>query len=88
MLPGQGGGAKDHGAGGGEQSSGDGTSADKSVTLRQALSFLTKTPLSFPKSPHPPPQPSCRKTRSSFLRWVYLQGVGGCFGSLIEVELG
>ena len=37
--------------GGGEQPSGDGTSADKSVTLRQALSFLTKTPLSFPKSP-------------------------------------
>ena len=83
MLPGQGGGAKDHGAGGGEQSSGDGTSADKSVTLRQALSFLTKTP---PPSPSPPilhpSHPVGRRAQAFLGGFTYKEWVGALGASL------
>lgn len=45
----------------------------------QALSFLTKTPSFFPKSPHPPPRPSCRKALSSLSGgFTYKEWVGIC----------
>ena len=65
-----------------EQPSGDGTSADKSVT-RQALSFLTKTPSPSPSPPIPHPgRPIGRRSQAFLGGFTYKEWVGALGASL------